>query len=188
MHKLGKGYLVYEGAETNAGGSAAIDFNQSELITPGDVFIEMPIRDFKAGTYEWVRMSVSYQNYNVLMYYKGAPYTGTVASFVGFNTYITDYKVRNKTVTVNDAKKQGYWGFESTGGSVTTGQAPEGATTVPNPMYTTSSIPAGSCVVTGKFELPFTITGNEKSDIEITLSLSTNQSFEWVDVNKKKPS
>jgi hypothetical protein len=44
---------------------------------------------------------------------------------------------------------------------------------------------AGSCVVTGRFahqqDLP--ITGNETSDVVITVSLSTNKSFEWKDKN-----
>ena len=56
-----------------------------------------------------------------------------------------------------------------------------GATTVPNPIFDTSPIPAGSCVVTGAFDQPLVITGNETKDIVITVSLSTNNSFEWTD-------
>jgi hypothetical protein len=64
---------------------------------------------------------------------------------------------------------------------VTEGQAP--GTTVVNPIFNTSPIPAGSCVVTGAFQAPLTITGNETADVVITVSLSTNKSFEWVDAN-----
>jgi hypothetical protein len=37
--------------------------------------------------------------------------------------------------------------------------------------------------VTGAFAQPLVITGNETEDIVITLSLSSNQSFEWQDGN-----
>src|SRR5688572_29079 len=69
---------------------------------------------------------------------------------------------------------------------VASGQAPAGATTVPNPIFATSPIPAGSCVVTASFvKAPtnkLTITGNETQDIVIEVSLSTNKSFEWTEV------
>jgi hypothetical protein len=38
-------------------------------------------------------------------------------------------------------------------------------------------------VVTGKFATPLTISGLEKKNVEVTLSLSTNKSFEWIDLN-----
>jgi len=70
------------------------------------------------------------------------------------------------------------------------GQPPAGATTVVNPLSGTSPIPAGSCLVTGEFFntagsslAPLVITGSETSDIVITVSLSTNKSFEWKKVN-----
>ena len=56
---------------------------------------------------------------------------------------------------------------------------PTGRTTVVNPFAGTLGIPLGSCLVTGKFTSPITITGNETKDIIVTVSLSTKQSFEW---------
>src|SRR5206468_10950014 len=64
---------------------------------------------------------------------------------------------------------------------VITGQA--NTTTVPNPIASTSPVPAGSCVVTGAFATPLTITGNETKNVTVTVSLSTNKSFEWKDSN-----
>jgi len=134
-----------------------------------------------------LRVSLAYQNYDIKFRYSGADYTGTLASFIGFRTYIQDYKIKNSTVSVNANKDQGYWGFETNvpgvGSFVNTGQAPAGATTVPNPIFATSPIPAGSCLVTGQFATPLVITGNETSDITIIVSLSTNKSFEWIDVD-----
>ncbi len=179
---LGSGTILYQAPETTLGGENAIDFDKSNVVTPGNTFLEIPLKNITPGSYEWVRLSLSYQNYDVEFYFNDTAFTGTVASFVGFNNYITQYTVKNEQLTVNDNKPQGYWGFETVTG-VRTGQAPEGATTVPNPLFETSPIPQGSCVVTGKFDSNLVITGNETTDLTVTLSLSINKSFEWVDVN-----
>ncbi|HZG00710.1 MAG TPA: hypothetical protein VEY71_06890 [Chitinophagales bacterium] len=181
---LGAGEVLYKAPETNAGGATAIDFNQSVRAGHNETFLKIPIKDVAAGNYSWLRVSLAYQNYDIR--YKSSLLsgnqmgTGTVASFIGFNTFIADYVINQESVAVNANKPQGYWGFE-TMGFTTTGQAPAGATTVPNPISSTSPIPAGSCVVTGAFDQPLVITGNETKDIEITVSLSTNNSFEWTD-------
>jgi hypothetical protein len=179
---LGTGAIVYHAPETTAGGSNAIDFDRSSVVKPGEVFLQVPLSSISPGSYEWVRLSVSYQNYDVVFYYNNTPITGTIASFVGYNTYIRTLLLKNQSVAVNANKLQGFWGIE-TPFSVSTGQAPPGATTVPNPLFATSPIPQGSCVVTGKFAQALNITGNETSDVNITLSLSTNNSFEWIDSN-----
>ena len=54
---------------------------------------------------------------------------------------------------------------------------------MPNPLFASSPIPQDSCVFTGDFNSPLQINGNETKDIEITLSLSVNNSFEWTEVN-----
>lgn len=178
---LGLGEVLYVAPETNTGGSPAIDFDQSIKVAENEVFFSIPLNQITPGTYEWIRVSLAYQNYNV-NYRVNSPIvfdgTGTVASFIGYNTYINNYVINTQSVSVNGNRLQGYWGFETLG-TVVTGQAPPGATTVPNPLFATSPIPAGSCVVTGPFGSPLVITGEETEDITITLSLSTNQSFEW---------
>ncbi len=114
----------------------------------------------------------------------GTDYTGTLASFVGYNTYIGSFNIATHAFDVNANKLQGYWAFALNDFDyATSGQAPVGATTVPNPLWNTSPIPDGSCVVTGNFFEPLVISANEKKDVVVTLSLSTNQSFEWVDGN-----
>jgi len=183
---LGAGEVVYHAPETTAGGANAIDFSKAKVVAPGEVFFEMPLKDFSPGTYEWVRASLLYQNGDVQFTTSGLDLVGRLACFVGFNTYISNYTINTQSVTVNDDQLQGYWGFETTVLGipyVTSGQAPAGAVTVPNPLFATSPIPQGSCVVTGSFAQPLVITGNETQDVVVTLSLSTNQSFEWVDSN-----
>ncbi len=185
---LGQGVVVYKNAETTAGGNSAIDFEQSILAGEGEEFFRTPIKSISPGTFHYLRVSLAYQNYdiNYRINFGGNDFdlTGTLASFIGFNTYIKNFVVKNKSVAVNANRKQGYWAFETSVfgiDTVTSGQAPEGATTVPNPISSTSPIPPGSCVVTGPFTTPILITGNETKDIVITVSLSTNKSFEWVE-------
>ena len=38
-------------------------------------------------------------------------------------------------------------------------------------------------MVTGNFETPLVITGNETDDLVLDMSLSINKSFEWIDTN-----
>lgn len=177
---LGDGEIIYKGDETTAGGANAVDFQAAKIVTENDVFLSIPISSVQAGTYEWTRISLTYQNYNIDFLHNGIDYTGTLASFVGFNNYITAYQVDSQTVAVNGNKLQGYWAFETLG-TISEGQS--AGTTVPNPIAATSPVPAGSCVVTGEFSGGLTITGNETENIVVTMSLTTNNSFEWSEVN-----
>lgn len=188
---LGGGVVLYTAPQTTSGGPNAIDFSQAVLAGNNQEFFSIPLSQVAAGNYKWLRVSLAYQNYDIK--FKEASYVGmgTIASFLGFNTYISNYVIKTQSITVNDDKAQGYWGFEAFipffGYFTTTGQAPSGATTVVNPIQSTSPIPAGSCVVTGQFVdgafnlSNLNITGNETSDIVITVSLSTNGSFEWIE-------
>ncbi|HEY9262956.1 hypothetical protein [Chitinophaga sp.] len=181
---LGKGTVLYKNEETTAGGAAAIDFSKAVIGTDNSVFFEMPLKDVKPGAYQYLRVSLAYQSYDIKINVAALnqEVSGTLASFIGYNSYIDHYKIKDSTVTVKGNRLQGYWGLE-VAGKVITGQAPAGATTVPNPLAATSPIPAGSCVVTGTLDNSFEITGKETKDIVITVSLSVNHSFEWKDKN-----
>lgn len=194
---LGQGAIVYKGVETAKGGETAVDFDKVAKGGNQEIFTKVSLKNVPPGTYEWVRASVTYQNYDVRFNINNIPVIGslnqqkgTVASFVGFNTYISTVTPRSKTLTVNDDKKQGFWAFETNLSApydaynqLSSGEAPAGATTVVNPLFASSPIPPGSCVVTGKFASPLVVTGAETEDITVTLSFSINQSFEWVDNN-----
>lgn len=183
---LGAGVVLYRAQETTAGGSNAIEFKKATFAGNNETFFSMPLKSMAAGTYKWVRISLAYQNYDIKFRANGLNLTGTIASFIGFNSYIENFKIKDSSVIVNANKQQGYWAFETSVsgfGFVSTGQAPSGATTVPNPLFAISPIPQGSCVVTGQFASPLVITGTETSDITIVVSLSTNKSFEWMDTD-----
>uniref|UniRef100_UPI00404B454C hypothetical protein n=1 Tax=Flavobacterium sp. TaxID=239 RepID=UPI00404B454C len=180
---LGQGSVLYHAPETMAGGDLAIDFSQAKIVAEEEVFLSIPLSQIPQGNYQYVRVSLSYQNYEIKIRNNAIDYSGTLESFVGYNTYIKTHYIGNNSFPVNGNKAQGYWAFGLNQFPYATfGQAPAGATTVPNPIAATSPIPTGSCVVTGKFQNNLTITNNENRDIYITLSLSTNNSFEWKEV------
>jgi hypothetical protein len=203
---LGKGVILYKAPETDAGGEAAIDFERSVSARNNEVFYAMSLKDIVPGEYEWLRISLAYQNYSVQYHIDTTitiatdttsstimidqDLTGTIASFIGYNTYLKSYLIKTQSLTVDGNRKQGYWGFETTLSGegfnemyTTSGQSPEGGTTVVNPIFDTSPVPAGSCVVTAAF-IPgkLVITGKETENIIVEVSLSTNKSFEWKEV------
>lgn len=201
LTQIGKGEVLYHAPEING----AIDFSKAVQSANGGTLLTLPKGSLKPGTYTYLRASASYQNYNIKFNIKGLPnytsggtynldnQTATLASFVGFRQYIERFKVKDSTLQVNGARVQGFWGFEwsttslpypapyNKYGVVRQGQSAQ--TTVPNPLGASNPIPAGSCVLTGQLDKPLVVTGNETSDIVITLSFSVNKSFEWVDAN-----
>lgn len=179
---LGEGEIIYMGTETQDGGDKAIDFRQSKIVANNETFLEIPLNEVAPGTYKWVRISVSYQSGTIDLLHEGNQIEGTLASFLGYNTYVDQVDINGQTVDVNANKLQGFWVFEALGFTVE-GQAPEGAVTVPNPLFETSPIPQGSCVITGEFKDPLIITGDETDNITIDLSFSINNSFEWTEIN-----
>lgn len=180
LTQLGAGEVLYLGEETTVGGDTAVKFDAINKVQNGETFYSVPISSLTPGTYEYLRISVTYQNYDIRYTYSGNDYLGRLASFVGYNTYITNLTIKDSTISLNQNKKQGYWAFESLG-QVIQEQSP--STTVVNPLSTTSPIPPGSCIITGKFDQALQITGNETKDIIVTASFSTNNSFEWKDQN-----
>lgn len=190
---LSKGTVVLSTPIITAAGESAIDFSQVKMAKDGEIFFSIPMSKLGIGRYEWARVAVAYQNFDVLFNMLNVPFSGnfndergTLATFLGNNNYITQYRVGTKDETINGNKKQGYWCFESKLASayssndrIYNGQVTDGATTFVNPIHQTSPIPSGSCVVTGRFDTPLSITGKETEDMTVILSFSTNRSFEW---------
>ena len=76
-------------------------FCKEVLCKNGDSFFSIPLKDVRVGTYKWLRTSVAYQNYDVkIKTTSGGLMDGTVASFVGFNTYVDKFKMKNTVMTI----------------------------------------------------------------------------------------
>lgn len=198
-----EGVTVASTATTGSGGALAIDFNSEVFFNEEVNTLSLPLSYVTPGTYEYLRASIGYQKYKIVYNLEGAENVipdwpegvddnidvdATVASFLGYNTYIGTYTLENLSVTVNGNKAQGYFGLESRGNingfvfnQVTEGEAAQ--TTVPNPINDTSPVPEGSCVVTGQFPTALVIPANASEDINIEVVISINNSFEWEDNN-----
>lgn len=183
LTQVKEGAIIFQGNETNIDGENAVDFSKAIIGKPNEVYHKIPLKNIPTGTYEYLRVSITFQKYLVKYIYENLALEGTLSSFIGFNNYISQHQIDQKSITLNTTKKQGFWAFETVG-QVSQGQSLEGATTVPNPIGDSSPIPEGSCLVTGIFEEKFTITENETKDITLTISLSNNESFEWKEVTK----
>jgi hypothetical protein len=189
---VGAGQVLYKAEETTCGGNNAIVYCKSILARDSGIFFSIPIASITPGSYKWCRVSLAYQNYDVKVRANGQNLTGTIASFVGFNTYVSKYKMHSAVMTPTAGggagnHLQGYWGFyTSSGGQGYPFDGQAAGTTVVNPNNSNSPIPPGSCLVTGEFYKksisavsPLVITGAETQDIVIWITLSTNKSFEW---------
>ena len=80
---LGAGDVVYHAPETTLGGSTAIDHDLSLEVADGGEFLNIPLSDLAPGTYQWLRVSLAYQNYTVKFRSVNLNLQGTIASFVG---------------------------------------------------------------------------------------------------------
>ena len=190
--------LLYKGVEVNNGG-VAIDFDQLKKAAQGEKFFSAPIKGIKAGTYKFIRVSVAYQNYDILYNLNNIPVIGNlpnqkarVASFLGFNSYIRKATINTKDTTINGNRAQGFGLSESTisinspiiYSRTILGGWQSAGTTVVNPVaQSLVGLPLNSCLIQGKLAKPLVITGNETADINAILSFSTNKSFEWRDTN-----
>ena len=95
---LGAGEVVYHAPETTAGGANAIDFSKAKVVAPGEVFFEMPLKDFSPGTYEWVRASLLYQNGDVQFTASGLDLVVIHSNALGVNGVVRDISIEtNKT-------------------------------------------------------------------------------------------
>jgi hypothetical protein len=181
---LGQGVILYNGPETNAGGALAIDYSRSTPILQNQKFFSYNLQSIPPGTYKYLRVGLGSQKMEVKTKWGAQVVPCGIVSFIGYNTYVQDLIIDNQEISINQNQLQGSYGFVASNGvsqNYGLGDSFSGNTTVPNSIYATSPIPIGSSVVTGEFEEPFVVTNEEGMDRNITIHVSTNKSFEWID-------
>jgi hypothetical protein len=191
--KYGLGVSILSTPKTMNGGDKAIDYQQVRSVKEGEIIVSIPLKNITPGTYNWIRTSVAYQNFDVVFNMLNVPFAGnfleergTFATFTAANTYITPYKVSEKMDSTKGNKKQGYWCLETKltpaykpYNRMFNGQSATGTITSPNPLLQTAPTPLDNTILTGRFEAPLSISGSETADVTVTLSFSNNKSFEW---------
>ncbi len=192
---IGKGSVVYNMPETQNGDSKYFDVSQITKAQDGDIILSIPIKDIPKGKYEWIRAGITYQNFDIQFNLLNAPSAGnfmdergTMAVVTGANNFISKLKIFNREQTIDAAKKQGFWMFESklspgyaSYNTIYQGQMAANSITFVNPIAQTSPIPKEANIITGRMDTPLSILGNEEGDITVVLSFSCNKIFEWDD-------
>jgi hypothetical protein len=200
--KFMDGLVLYKAPFKQMGLDSGIDISSLKQVAPGEVFYSMSLKDVKPGTYEWMRVGVAYQNFDVnfrVDNYNGINFSGiqngTVMSFLGYNNYIENLTTKLQPQVINSFKRQGFSSFEANfaPGGVTMypyiyNQFPvDSNTTIVNHLH--NKVPMNkkfgimtAAIVPGKLN----ITGSETQNIVIEINLSTNKSFVWKDLNGNK--
>jgi hypothetical protein len=188
---LGKGFILYNAAETNQGGENSIDFTKNQY--PVALVTQIP-----RGYYH-IRVGVAYQGCQIKYSLVGVPNIGTLKnqtgqlhSFLGYNTYIKNLPNPDSIFTINGNKKQGFWALSTqisdptyaSLNTIVTGQIAQGVTTVVNPLHSTSPIPIGSSIISQTLNFyPLGFNEIYSNDITLKIRFSVNNSIEWKDTN-----
>ncbi len=169
------------------------------IFTPSDKPLSTSfLKPLQGKTFEWVCVWLAYQNFDVRFNLNNVPNIGTLtdesstfSTFLAAKTFISRHKVITKEDIVNDFRLKGYWVFETNlraafaaYNGVYRGQLSPTTVTAVNPLSASVTTPRYSSVFIARLDKPITITGDEKKDINITLTFSTNQAFEWRDNNR----
>ena len=62
---LGGGQISYRDHETTEGGASSITFDSSVVVGEGEEFFSVSLSQLSAGSYNWLRVSLFYQNYDI---------------------------------------------------------------------------------------------------------------------------
>jgi hypothetical protein len=138
---LGKGDVLYTGSQYYKFGDTipGTDFSKSIVVKEGEAFLTIPLRSITAGSYEFLRLSVAYQNFDVNFRMDTnianfidpitnvqipgvnlhGNYTGTVASFIASKTFFdVGYTIKHNLTQRDSAMVlQGAWDFETNVGT-----------------------------------------------------------------------
>jgi hypothetical protein len=190
---VGKGLSVFQAAPRVNGSDVLTDFDQLKKVGDGATIVSIPFKKLAVGKYEYVRLAVAYQNFDILFSIQEVPFAGnftdergTFAVFLGKSNFIGSHTIASKSEKIDGVKPQGYWVFETKFPSayvslnrLFSGKVPDSTLTFVNPLYQTAALPVGSNFITARFDTPLSITGQENQDVTVVLTLSTNKSFEW---------
>ncbi len=184
---------LFSVSTTTSGGNPATDYSKLIMVKDGDTFLSVPISNISPGKYEWLRIAIPFQNFDIRFNMLNVPFIGdlpderaTLASFISSENYITKYKIWEKEDVVNGNKKRGYWSLETrlnpaynSLNTIFRGYITDNTITFVNPIVKAATSTNASSFITGKLDTPLSITGSETEDITIVLTLSINNMFEW---------
>jgi len=128
--------------------------------------------------FKFVRVYFVYENYTIKFFMNGSEYYGTVAGFLASKSLTYNYQIQDSIFNTYVLKYNGDWAMEvdTPGfGSILQGSA---FVVAPNVLYQSSPVPAG-CIVTCAIDQG--LYQDIVDSNSITLSISSNKCFEWVE-------
>ncbi len=134
-------------------------------------------------TFHWLRIYFSYQNVSVKCKINGDIVTGTMLSFLKTHTGLYPSQIGDSIIRNDSSRYQGEWFLEvdtSGFGTLLHGQTPQGSLTQPNILHYSWPVQTNSMYV---LTCPINpgLYFNKTPSKTITISVSTNKSFEWVE-------
>jgi hypothetical protein len=135
--------------------------------------VDNPIR------YYGIRIYFSYQHFDVNYTINDIQYSGSVAAFLAKKSITYYFEVKDSVYTQYSLKQNGEWYFEVDTPGYGIVQHGTAFTASPNVLFQSVPTEANSCVVTCPIS-PVLIMDYPMSKT-ITISISTNHSFEWVE-------
>lgn len=189
------GEQLFKANQYNFGGTYAIYFDSTLDAVPGGRFYSLNLKRLPAGTYRYVRVHVSWQHCMVQYDLNNVPGTGTLSDLsgdlactLGDASYYGMFAVGDSSLPVNAVLYPGVWKLSAvlpdpSMSRIIGGQCPPGNITEVNPLYASSPVPPQTNIVTAAFDDPLVLADDETRNLNVTLTLSVNQSIEWDDSN-----
>ena len=189
------GVIIYRSPETFQGGEIAIDFDSLLFLAPGTEIFNANLRKIPPGTYSYIRASVTCISYGITVDLDDVPGAGavnnvpaTMYSFLGYRTYIGSIQADTNDQEINANRALGFWLLETRQpeadwNKVIQTQLNSNLVTVVNELSDSAPIPNSTAIITGVFDEPLVITGEESDDLYLTLTFSVNKVIEVADAN-----
>ncbi len=130
-------------------------------------------------TFKYIRIYFVYENLDISYKFNNNIYAGSVAAFLAPKALTFNYQISDSAFNSYSLKTNGQWYFEVDTPGFGTILSGDALTTQPNILYNSNPVPSGGCIVTCPIT-PFLFLDKPDS-ISITISISTNKSFEWIE-------
>jgi len=153
-----------------------------QLAHEGIAFDEYISSHDAPGTFKWIRVYFGLQNFRIRCKVNGNVVEGSLLSFLKPVNNENEYLINDSTIINDSTMNKGQWFLELDGGisPILAGQVqPESAISQPNSLHYSWPAPSDLYVVTCPIN-PILSIGRPYYDT-VTLSISINKSFEWVE-------
>jgi len=131
------------------------------------------------NTFRWIRIYFTYENFNIKFLHQGIVYDGTVSAFLARKAFTNHFQIKDSIYNTYSVKTNGEWFLEVDTPGYGVVLHDTASTTAPNVLYSSLLVPSGGCIVTCLIDTPLYLGSSQTKTI--TISMSTNKSFEWVD-------